>query len=395
MGLSAPVRAWVVCVAAAIGSAGCGGSSATLLIEVVDSTSGASFDSLDVHVYDPYGVVGSAHVAAVLLPGALVAKHLPNRAQVVRVVVAGNVSGGKTVLATAKTMMVVGARATVVVDLATDEVDTDGDGVPDDVDDCPTIVDPNQHSSNGGAPGDACGGGGDMAVSADLAVGVAPNDGSMPGSGPDMVPPADMAGVLLYDDFLGTSIDTTIWSTDNVGGGKVTVGNGVATITAPTAALAWATLVSNATFPVGVTLTAKVHWNAGQTYDEKEVGFADLRISDICGEPAGKGGEAQAAMARGQDNLLLYETIAGAGAGAECQPFPNEAGSYVDGDHLFEVVRLSAGQVNFYDNGTMISDINYIPAGALPVRLGVFSSTDNAPQAPVTMTVDWVKVTQN
>ncbi len=396
MGSSAALRA-CACFAAVL--AGCGGSSATLLVEVVDTKAGASFDSLDVHVYDPHGVVASTHVAKVILPGALVAKHLADKAQVVRVVVAGN--GAMPALGAAETMMVAGGQATAQVDLASSLQDSDGDGVPDAYDDCPNVPDPDQHSTNGGAPGDACGGGGDMAVGLDLASGgmAGGGGGGVAGGGGggttaildmSMAPPADMAGVLLFDDFTSDTLDPNLWVTNVGGGGKVTVAGGLVTINAGTAASAFAELVSKTSFPVGTTFTARVSLAVGQTYDEKGVGYANARLSDGCGT-----GETEAAMIRGQSNILLIEpktnNISQCGAlNAEQNPYPA-------GYRTFKIVRLSSNEIDFYDGTAAQTDTFAVPGGLLPARIGTFTSTANPADLtdPVTIIVDWVLVTQN
>jgi hypothetical protein len=370
--------------------AGCAPAATTLLVEVVDSQS-VTFNALHVHVFDPYGVIATAAISPVPLPGALTVQGLSSVAQPLRVVGAGD--GASPSLSGTSVASVPHGRATARLDLAVPRADSDGDGVPDLLDDCPAVADPDQRSTLGGPPGDACRGG-DLA-GADLtgvpAVDLAAADAASPGDGAgppprDLSPPPDLTGVLLFDDFLGSALDTSVWHA-STGSGSYSVGGGLLTLTAPTAAGAFADISSIASFAVGTTFEARVSFSGGQTYDEKGVGYANGRLADTC-----SGGETEAALIRGDNANLLIEPKSG--NVSQCLPLSGEASPYDAGFRVLRIVRLNPAQIDFYDGSTPMSATADVPPGPLPLRFGVFTSTANPPQAPVTLIVDWVRVTK-
>ncbi|HWE26782.1 MAG TPA: thrombospondin type 3 repeat-containing protein [Polyangia bacterium] len=368
--------------------AGCT-SPSSLLIEVTDTAPDVTFSSLKVQVFDPYGALGSHEFSPAPLPGALRFKQLPSTSEKLRVIVAG--VGAVPSLGATAVMVAPGTSPTAQIDLTVALADSDGDGIPDDYDDCPTTYDPDQKSTNGGPPGDACGGhpaSPDLAA-ADLSQSTLPPNSDMGQVQPiaDLSPPTDLAGVLLIDNFTSNTLDTTIWKSNTDGGGTIAIANGMLTLTAPSAAAAFAEISSVGTFAVGTTFEASVNLEAGQTYDEKGIGYANARLSDDC-----QGGETEAAMFRGFNNELVIEPKAA--NLSQCLASNAEPGSYLAGIRDFKVVRLSAGQIDFYDNGTIQSDTARVPQGALPIRFGVFTSSVNPPSVPVVMHVDWVKVTK-
>ena len=203
----------------------------------------------------------------------------------------------------------------------------------------------------------------------------------------DLSTPNDLAGVLLIDDFTSNTLDTTKWHANTDGGASLSIANGMLTLSAPSAAAAFAEIASVGTFGVGTTFEASVSLEAGQTYDEKGIGYANLRLWDDC-----QSGETEAAMFRGLNNQLVIEPKAG--NLSQCLSASAEPGSYLAGTRDFKVVRLSGGQIDFYDGATLQSDVARVPQGALPVRFGVFTSAVNPPAKPVVLHVDWVKVTK-
>jgi hypothetical protein len=378
----------MVACALALALAGCD-SSTTLLVEIVDHDPSAQFAKLHVRVFDVHGAIGNAEVTPVALPGALTVRKLPAQTQLLRVVVAGD--GHPASLAAGQTMTQAHRRATLLVDLTTPLSDRDGDGVPDIVDDCPDTPDPDQKSAHGGPPGDACGGLADLGMPFDQAAPPGSDLSIRPGSdlatppGSDLSVGPDMAGVLLSDDFNGNTLDPTRWIAATANGGQVSVGGGVVTLRAPATAAAFAEIASIDSFPVGTIFTARVHLSGGQTYDIKGAGYANKRLSDVCGTA-----ETESAMVRGQNADLLFETETV--SSPKCQPL--ETGSpYAAGDRTLQITRLSPSQVDFVDGtGAPIATVADVPGGNLPVRFGVFTSSANPPQADVIMTVDWVRV---
>jgi hypothetical protein len=393
----AGLRGWPILAAvlAAAAVAGCAGDT-TLLVEVVDQNPGVTFAGLQVRVFDPHGLIAHADVAPVQLPGALTVRKLPAESELIRVVVQG--TGAQPALGAASAMSQPHGRAVARIDLTTSASDHDGDGVPDGVDNCPDVPNPDQASGSGGLLGDACGGGVDLAVG-DQAM-VIGNDGPQPVGSTDMatqpgadlaMAPVDMAGVLLDETFDNNTIDPTKWTITTGNGGQVTIANGVVTLRAPAAANAYAEIASVATFGVGTTMTAHVHWNVSQLYDEKGSGFANKRITDSCGS-----NESEAAMFRGMNFDLLLETATG--INPKCQPYTDgqEVSPYAAGDRVLVINRLSASQVTFIDNGKApFSTTAFVSSANLPVRFGVFTSTANPSASDVIMTVDSVRVTKN
>jgi hypothetical protein len=377
---------------------GCSDETA-LLIEVTHQNPNAAFTGLKVHVFDAHGALGSKDVAPVLLPGVLTLHGLPDRAQNLRVVVAAD--GLAPAIGGAEVMTLVHARATAVVDLTASLIDSDGDSVPDTFDVCPAAADPGQESTRGGAPGNACGGLlplPDAGVADDASVpdfdagtdfATPPGDGSIVGP-PDLAHLPDLLGpnVLLYDDFTDPTVDTTRWAITKANGGSVTVSNGMLLIQAAATANAYAEVASLLTFPVGTTFTARVNFGAGQTYDEKGVGFANARLSDGCA-----GGETEAALMRGFNDQMVIEPKAG--NISQCLSMPGEPTPYPSGFRIIKIVRLNAGQIDFYDNANVANNVARVPGGLLPARMGVFTSTVNPPAATVNISVDWVMVTLN
>jgi len=327
-------------------------------------------------------------------------RKLPAEAMSLRVVIAAD--GAAPALSAVQTVTRPHQRTIVTVDLTSSLGDRDGDGVPDGVDDCPDVPDPNQKSNHGGPPGDSCGGANfpDLGVRfddggqppLDGAPPPPPKDQAMQMGAQDMAKPPvpiDMAGVLLADDF--DTLDPTVWTinVDDAKTGQVTVGGGKVTLTGAKAPGSYAEIVSKATFPIHSVLTAHVHWNVSQTYDQKEVGFSNGRLADGCGQ-----NETEAAMVRGENADLLWEADT-AGGTAKCLPL--EGTGYKDGDRVFTISRVGTLGVDFDDTlGTATSTPTgvKVPPGDLPVRFAVFTSTANPPAATVVMTIDSVRVTR-
>jgi hypothetical protein len=208
-------------------AAGCSSSPTTVVIQVSDAQT-ASLSSVALTVFDPHGLRGSKVVSPAPMPGQLTVQ-LPDQAIDLRLVVAG---AGIVNGVTARSQ----PHATVTARLALDGVglpDSDGDGVPDTLDDCPSVPDPDQKSTAGGPPGDACGGGPllDMTLPGDE-LGV-PLDQAMTAGDLAGTPPADMTttvsgslcpgSFLLCDGFESGSISSSTWNTVTTAGGTITV----------------------------------------------------------------------------------------------------------------------------------------------------------------------------
>jgi hypothetical protein len=188
---------------------------------------------------------------------------------------------------------------------------------------------------------------------------------------------------LLFDDFSGPRLDTSLWAMTTSNGATVTQANGVLTLRIPAAAAnATVDVYSLAGFPVGATFEASVTFSAGQAYDHKGVGFASSPVSHQCTV-----GETDAAMFRGQDQDSYVETKA---AGAyTCK---TTATMYMAGTHKLQITR-AADQVTFRrDDIALPPSTTNLPAGLLPVRFSAYSFTDNAPLQPVQIDIDYVFV---
>jgi len=397
--LRPPARTLVVALGALLLTASLGCSNETaMLIEVVHQDPNASFTSLHVRVFDAHGAAGAKDFAPVALPGAVTLHKLPDRAQTLRIVVAAD--GPTPALGATSAITVAHGRATAVVDLTMPLADSDHDGIPDLVDVCPEVADPIQASASGGAPGDACGGvipGTDGSAPDDASavipdggadLSATPSDGNVIVIVPDLATPVDLAGVLFYDDFTDPTVDPNKWAITKANGGSVTISGGMLFVQAAATADAYAEVASVMSFPVGTTFTARINFGAGQTYDEKGVGFANGRLSDGCAQ-----GETEAALMRGFNDQMVIEPKTG--NLSQCLSMPGEPTPYPGRFRIIKIVRLNAGQIDFYDDANVEHNVARVPGGALPVRLGVFTSTANPPATAVSIAVDWVMVTQN
>jgi len=169
----------------------------------------------EVRLFDGSGLVASQQIAQPPLPGSLLVRGLPDRAQEVRVVVRGETAAGP-LLGGARATTQPNAQSTAVVLLSADRADSDGDGVPDDLDDCPDVPDGDQGNTTGGGAGDACRAAADQAQTVTDAAVV---------SAPDLAPaPPDLACSSCVDPTAwytvvnqnsGKCVDTTAMGTSN------------------------------------------------------------------------------------------------------------------------------------------------------------------------------------
>jgi hypothetical protein len=188
---------------------------------------------------------------------------------------------------------------------------------------------------------------------------------------------------LLFDDFSGPRLDTSLWAMTTSNGATVTQANGILTLKIPAAAAdATVDVYSLAGFPIGATFEASVTFSAGQLYDHKGVGFASSAVSHQCTV-----GEAEAAMFRGQDEDGYVETKAGS-----VYTCNKTVTMYMAGPNKLQVTR-GANLVTFRQNDIVLpSSTTNLPAGLLPVRFSAYSFIDHAPAAPVQIDIDYVFV---
>jgi hypothetical protein len=187
---------------------------------------------------------------------------------------------------------------------------------------------------------------------------------------------------LLSDNFDATGVDTAVWRVITGGGGTVVQRNGILTLSLPAVAGAFADVASVAAFPVGTTFEASVTFSRGQTYDHKGAGFASARVTENCGT-----NETDAAMFRGQDNVLTVETAL---AGTNACSLREQ--NYVAGKHALRVARVN-DMVVFGEDGATQAVTTAVPTTALPVRFSAYTFT-TAPVQPVEIDVDSVTVTR-
>ncbi len=189
---------------------------------------------------------------------------------------------------------------------------------------------------------------------------------------------------LLEDNFSSGSLNTSLWGTAVGGGSTVSQSGGYLTMTVPTAGNAYADLYSLTSFPVGSTFEARVYLSAGQWLDHKGIGYADARIGPDCGS-----GETQAAMWRGQDGDKYTETKI---VPTSCNGVIRQTG-YPAGWRTIKVVRVNSAQVDFYEDGVLLgTHTTSVPTGSIPIRFSAYTYTWG-PSSPITIQVDWVKVT--
>jgi hypothetical protein len=191
--------------------------------------------AVDIHVFDPHGLVGQSHIQPAKMPGQLTISGLSNAsATTLRIVAVGDASAGH-LLGGARVDVFPDRTATASVTMSTTYSDADQDDVPDDLDGCPQTPDPLQENAAGVFPNDACrpdsgvvGGGNDLAVGSDAGGGASDMGGDMANPPP---PPPDMAtagsncaniSVKLCDGFEGSTV-SNVWDTTVHTNGTATI----------------------------------------------------------------------------------------------------------------------------------------------------------------------------
>lgn len=193
--------------------------------------------------------------------------------------------------------------------------------------------------------------------------------------------------VLLEDQFDGAALDSSRWSAASAGGGTVSVSGGELLVQVPAQTNAWAEAASKASFPVGAVFEARVFLSSAQFYDHRGVGFASGHVGADCNDT---GGGSHSAQWRGQDEAKVAECKNG--TEIDCQAVST---SYPGGWRTIKIVRR-ADRVEFYENGVSMrvaTEAAKLPSSALPVRFSAFTYYSAAPGSPITIRVDWVKVT--
>ena len=95
-------------------------------------------------------------------------------------------------------------------------------------------------------------------------------------------------------------------------------------------------------------------------------------------------------MWRGQDGTKMTETKTG--GSAVCTPSQS---NYPAGWRTIKVVRVSASQVQIYEDSVLIgTHATQVPGGSLPIRFSGWTYTFG-PSQPIAIQVDWAKVTVN
>jgi hypothetical protein len=192
------------------------------LTVLVNPPSGGAPNLIEVRAYDEYRRLATEVIATPQLPGAIRLTELPAQSDQLRIVVVG-MTAQKAVQALAgnRVSTPLSSTSQVRLDLAAGVADQDGDGVPDGLDDCPTVADIDQLDTVGFSHGvgDACrasDGGSDM--------GPAPG----PDMAPNLGPTCPSAGVPFCDSFEGTQIDSSKWTIENDGSGKIEIDSSLA-----------------------------------------------------------------------------------------------------------------------------------------------------------------------
>ena len=354
--------------------AGCNHSPTTVALDLQLAAGAPPPASMMVSVFDRHHALALQRPIDHAPPGTVVLI-VPDEAQPLRAVVAG---GGLLGGARAETTPFREVRAGIT--LAADTADGDGDGVPDEVDNCPTVPNPDQQSAAGDA-GDACSNA-PVDAGADLADLATPDLSKV-----DLAPPPDLApALLLYDNFTGAALDPNKWAVQTAGGATVTQAGAMLTLNVPAAANALADVSSKLTFPVGTTVEMKVTFSAGQFYDHHVLGYASAPVGPDCNLEAAS----EAVAFRGQDTARLFEAKTGN---------TNTCGSayvsnYPAGTHVLKVLRPTTGGVQFYEDGALVGVLTTtLPTGPVPVRFSVFTYATAAPTTPITLSIQYVKVT--
>jgi hypothetical protein len=199
-------RTTTTLLAAALALGGCGGAGSGNTTLVVDVSNGGKTtpDRVLVNIFDAFKLIASTTVTPVKLPGKLTVIGLPDEAEELRVVAAGDGVASGHELGGIKVLLAPKQTVTAKIELSTTFADGDNDDVPDGLDNCPLVPNPGQASLYGDGVGDVChpdggpvgggggtgGGGGGVAggggtTSTDMAI---PPNSDLSG-----VPPVDMA----------------------------------------------------------------------------------------------------------------------------------------------------------------------------------------------------------
>jgi hypothetical protein len=196
----------------------------------------------------------------------------------------------------------------------------------------------------------------------------------------------DGACQQLDDAFDGTGIDDARWGVTTGGGATVGVTGGELVLDVPAVANAYAEVFSRLGFSAGSVLEARVYMSAAQFYDHRGIGFSDRRVGADCNDAAG---ESEAAQWRAQDEARVAESKVG--SRADCDVL---SPSYPSGYRTIKIVRDPARTL-FYEDGALIKE-NSTPAqissARLSVRFSAFTYYAAGPSVPITIRVDWVKV---
>src|SRR5690349_11604655 len=152
------MQRWAQLLGCAAVVAGCSGGGSGMLgaVTVQVALAGDSAPkAVDIHVFDPHGLVGSSHVQPAKMPGQLTITGLPMDAtETLRVVAVGDAPAGH-LLSGVRVNVGPTVHATAQLTLSPSYMDADMDDVPDDLDGCPAVPDPLQENALGVFPNDA------------------------------------------------------------------------------------------------------------------------------------------------------------------------------------------------------------------------------------------------
>jgi hypothetical protein len=211
------MKLWLVLVLATpcAVSGGCGSraSSGTTVLAKVDFTGNPAPGAVDVHVFDPFGMIGQSHISPARLPGSITISGLPDVATELRVVAVADTSAGH-LLGGTRLAVVPRQQAIANVTLSTSYSDGDRDDVPDALDGCIFVYDPMQTNTLGMGPNDACRNG-------DLAGAPPPPPTDMAtASTASNCPSGTQSGTVFCDGFEGTdgSPPRNVWMVNAQGG---------------------------------------------------------------------------------------------------------------------------------------------------------------------------------
>jgi len=185
------------------------------------------------------------------------------------------------------------------------------------------------------------------------------------------------ATFLFFDDFLGTSLNTSKWTTSIGSGGNVVVNNGLLNVSQGGSSGVLTKISSTSTFGTNVVLRARYYSNIASTTSQG-IGFINS-ITYSTRDSVAK------AMTRTWDTSPTQRTTTYNSA------YEDYATDGLTTFNVWEIVRVGTTSVKFFINGVLNNThTSQVPTGNYPIEIVSMSWGTSTPGGFIT--VDWVLV---